>query len=72
METKFKQGRQYLIKNYGNLLKVKILDVTKTSYKTEWESGYREWKTINDFENENLLIEELEIRLPFNINDLKK
>jgi len=73
METKFKQGREYLIKSYNNLLKIKILYITKTSYNIEWENGYKEWKLIKDFDSDYMLIEELELNIPFiNINNLKK
>ena len=55
----FKEGRSYLVKSKWIIIKITIIEITKTSVKFERESGGKEWKTISEFENDYLFVEDL-------------
>ena len=55
-----KIGEIYLVKYMGNIHKIKVVDVTKTSYEYEFiKSGYSEFILKEDFNSKFTIIEKL-------------
>lgn len=73
---KYKLDYDYLINlnkfsRYDNIIKMRIIGVTKTCYQVLWvESGNKTYEMIDKFDEEYLLVEEL--HQPPNILDYMK
>jgi hypothetical protein len=71
IEPKFKQGFEYIIESSASLVKMKVLEVTKVCYNIQWETGVKIWETIENFDKDWIMIEELPVCIP-NFKELEK
>lgn len=56
----YKKGYSYLVRTLGGTVwKIKIVEITETSFNIQYESGNKSWMTKKDFDFEYTFIEEL-------------
>lgn len=61
-EPEYKQGHSYLIRENtvnSEIRKVTILAITEKCYQLQYESGYKFWKEIKEYDNWSIMVEDL-------------